>query len=295
MSRFDGIVSSMVRSVFVTLILTALACGPTSPERPAPATPLAESVTPSAGHAASADTVVAPGAPTQPTPDAPASAANVISGDESITITPLQHASFYLEAGSLVVYIDPTSAASKQRAGLPKADVILVTDIHGDHLDAGEIERLRKPETKIVAPQAVVAKLPGATALANGAHLDIAGVGIDAVPMYNVKRKSDSGELFHTKGRGNGYVLTIAGKRIYVSGDTECIPEMRALTSIDVAFVCMNLPYTMPAEEAAECVRAFRPAVVFPYHHRGQDLEQFSSKVAGVEGTEVRVLDWYPS
>jgi L-ascorbate metabolism protein UlaG (beta-lactamase superfamily) len=115
---------------------------------------------------------------------------------------------------------------------------------------------------------------------------------IEAVPMYNQKRGPAAGQLFHTKGRGNGYVLTYGGKRFYVSGDTENIPEMRALKNIDVAFVCMNLPYTMPVEEAAEAVKAFHPKIVYPYHYRGQDTRQFAKLLEGA-GIEVRLRDWY--
>jgi L-ascorbate metabolism protein UlaG (beta-lactamase superfamily) len=110
--------------------------------------------------------------------------------------------------------------------------------------------------------------------------------------MYNLKRGPSAGKLFHDKGRGNGYILTYGGKRFYFSGDTEGIPEMRALKNIDVAFVCMNLPYTMPPDEAAEAVRAFHPKIVYPYHYRGSDLSVFEKALAG-SGIEVRILDWY--
>jgi L-ascorbate metabolism protein UlaG (beta-lactamase superfamily) len=115
---------------------------------------------------------------------------------------------------------------------------------------------------------------------------------IEAIPMYNLKRGPSEGKLYHDKGRGNGYILTYGGKRIYISGDTEGIPEMKALKNIDVAFVCMNLPYTMPPAEAAEAVRAFHPKVVYPYHYRGSDPKEFEAALAG-SGIQVKLLDWY--
>ena len=126
----------------------------------------------------------------------------------------------------------------------------------------------------------------------NGDTKDIDGVAIEAVPMYNLRRGPAAGQLFHDKGRGNGYIVTLGGKRLYFAGDTECIPEMKELKNIDVAFVPMNLPYTMPPSEAAECVKAFKPAIVYPYHYRGQNLDEFASALKGT-GVDVRIRDWY--
>jgi dienelactone hydrolase len=122
----------------------------------------------------------------------------------------------------------------------------------------------------------------------------VAGISIEAVPMYNLQRGPAAGQLFHPKGRGNGYVLTLGAKRVYIAGDTECTDEMRALKGIDIAFIPMNLPYTMPPSEAAECVKAFKPKVVYPYHYRGQNPEEFKAALKG-EPVEVRLLNWYPS
>ena len=129
--------------------------------------------------------------------------------------------------------------------------------------------------------------------IANGETKTWQGWTIEATPAYNLKRGPAAGKLFHDKGRGNGYVLTYGGKRFYFSGDTEGVPEMRALKNIDVAFVCMNLPYTMPPEEAADAVKAFHPKIVIPYHYRGSDLSVFEKGLEGT-GIEVRLLDWYP-
>jgi L-ascorbate metabolism protein UlaG (beta-lactamase superfamily) len=127
----------------------------------------------------------------------------------------------------------------------------------------------------------------------NGEKKKFGDIEIEAIPMYNLQRGPQPGALYHTKGRGNGYVLTMGGKRIYISGDTEAIPEMRALKNIDVAFVCMNLPYTMTPEEAAAGVKAFRPKVVYPYHYKGSDLKVFAGALANEKGIEVRLREWY--
>ena len=120
----------------------------------------------------------------------------------------------------------------------------------------------------------------------------VAGVALEAVPMYNLVRGPSAGQFFHTKGRGNGYIVTLGGTRIYLAGDTECTPEMKALKNIDVAFVPMNLPYTMTPAEAAACVATFKPGIVYPYHYRGSNLQEFKDALAGT-GIEVRIRDWY--
>jgi L-ascorbate metabolism protein UlaG (beta-lactamase superfamily) len=209
-----------------------------------------------------------------------------------VKITPVYHASLVIEGGGKVIIVDPAKPAMFM--GLPQADLILVSDIHGDHMDADMIKSVSKAGTEIMAPPAVVATITAASPISNGETKTWGAWTIEAIPMYNLTRGPAPGKLFHDKGRGNGYVLTYGGKRFYFSGDTENIPEMRALKNIDVAFVCMNLPYTMPADEAAEAVKAFHPKVVIPYHNKGQDTAIFQKALAGT-GIEVRVLDWYPT
>lgn len=211
------------------------------------------------------------------------------SGD--VKITPLVHASTMIEAGGHTIYVDPAKPAKLD--GLPKADLIIITHLHGDHFDPAAIATLRKPETVIIAPANVASLVTGATAMANGETQQWQGWTIEAVPAYNLVRGPAPGQLFHPKGRDNGYVLGYGGKRFYFSSDTEGIPEMRALKDIDVAFVCFNLPYTMTPEEAADAVRAFHPKVVIPYHYRGSDREVFRKRLEG-SGVEVRLLEWYP-
>jgi L-ascorbate metabolism protein UlaG (beta-lactamase superfamily) len=207
-----------------------------------------------------------------------------------LKITPIQHASLMIEAGGKVIQVDPVNPPYYK--DLPAPDLILITDIHADHLSAPTVGAIRKPGTVIIAPEVVVPTVPDAQVLANGQTKKWNDFTIEAIPMYNLTRGPKPGQLFHDKGRGNGYVITFGGKRIYISGDTEGIPEMRALRNIDVAFVCMNLPYTMPPNEAAEAVKAFHPAVVYPYHYRGSDLKVFEEGLKGA-GIEVRIRDWY--
>jgi len=208
-----------------------------------------------------------------------------------VKVTPLFHASTLIQAGGKTIYVDPAKPA--KLTGLPKADLILITHIHYDHFDPDSIAAIRKAGTVVIAPASVVEKFPSAQAIANGQSRQWEQWTIEAVPAYNLVRGPAAGQLFHPKGRDNGYVLTFGGKRFYFSSDTEGTPEMRALTHIDVAFICMNLPYTMAPEEAADAVKAFHPTVVIPYHYRGSDLKIFQQRLEG-SGIEVRLLDWYP-
>src|SRR5262249_21149612 len=144
-----------------------------------------------------------------------------------------------------------------------------------DHLDPKAIDMIKGDKMTIIAPKAVADQLPGTTVINNGETQTWEGITIEAVPMYNLVHGPGPGKLYHDKGRGNGYILTFGDKRVYLSGDTECTDEMKALKNIDIALVCMNLPYTMEPKEAAMCVKAFRPKIVYPYHHKGSNLSEF--------------------
>lgn len=220
-----------------------------------------------------------------------------VNGGE-LTIQPIMHASLVLGYGNKNLYVDPAGGANLFK-GLPAPDMILITDIHGDHFDTATLNAINTNNAVFVVPQVVADKLPLGTdkqkimILHNGDSTSLQDVCIAAIPMYNLPETPDA---FHTKGRGNGYVLTIGGKRIYISGDTEDIREMRALKNIDIAFVCMNLPYTMPPDQAAQGVLAFKPNIVYPYHYRGQDVNIFKNLVnTGDKNIDVRLRDWYPS
>jgi L-ascorbate metabolism protein UlaG (beta-lactamase superfamily) len=210
-----------------------------------------------------------------------------------LVIHPVGHATFVMGWNDQTIYVDPVGDGL---SGLPAPDLILVTDVHGDHLNAETLQAVAQADTTIVAPAAVAEQLPAdlqakTTIIANGEEREIMGIGIEGIPMYNL---TEERLQYHDKGRGNGYVVTLGGRRIYISGDTEDIPEMRALEDIDAAFVCFNLPYTMTEEQAASAVREFAPTIAYPYHYRGSDVEEFASLVGTDSGVEVRVLDgWY--
>jgi len=206
-----------------------------------------------------------------------------------VEITPIMHASLMIKAGGKIIYVDP---AQGKYDGLPQADYIFITDIHGDHLAPPIVDKLKKSGTVIVAPKAAADKLPGCEIMANGETRTVGDMKVEAIPMYNLKAAAN-GTIYNEKGRGNGYVITIGGKRFYFAGDTEGIPEMRALKSIDVEFIHMNLPFTMTPADAADAVKAFHPAVVYPYHYRGQDTKIFAKALEGT-GIDVRLREWYP-
>lgn len=224
-----------------------------------------------------------------------------------ITITPIAHGTVHIAQGPHVVLVDPTlfggwdgphpgNVAPKiSFDGLKPPTLILVTDVHGDHLDGDAIAALRGPATAVVVPGAGGAGwqwITGVTQIANGQSKSVGGMTIEAVPMYNLVRGPTPATKFHDKGRGNGYIVMLGGKRLYFSGDTECTPEMKALKSIDVAFIAMNLPFTATPAEAAECAKAFQPKIAYPYHYKGQDVKIFERALAGT-GVEVRLRDWY--
>ena len=198
-----------------------------------------------------------------------------------------------VEQGGKVIQVDPAQGDFSKAKPATSCSSPTFT---GDHLNAADIALVRKAGAPVVMPAAVQQtagdKIPAPIeVLANGQTKTVAGVSIEAVPMYNLPGPS---EQFHTKGRGNGYIVTLGGKRMYIAGDTACTPEMKALKNIDVAFIPMNLPYTMTPAEAADCVKVFKPKVAIPYHFQGQKPEDFSSALKG-SGVEVRILNWYPA
>ena len=216
-----------------------------------------------------------------------------------IKVHPVSHASFVMETPAGTVYSDPVGGASAY-ADYPAPDLILVTHRHGDHYDADTLTALASDGTEIVTCADVHGMMPDglkdrARVLGHDESVEWQGVTIEAIPAYN----TTEGRLdFHPKERGdNGYVLSFEGFRVYISGDTEDIPEMRALENIDLAFVCMNLPFTMASDAAASAVAEFKPTYVYPYHYRGRDggtqnPEEFAAQVG--DAATVRLVDWYP-
>jgi L-ascorbate metabolism protein UlaG (beta-lactamase superfamily) len=219
-----------------------------------------------------------------------------VEGGE-IVIRPVEHASLVMTTPGMVIYADPVGGAGAYQ-GLPPPDLILITHEHGDHFDAETLAAIAGENTRLLTNPAVHGMLPAdlqakATAIANGESTTANDVGIEAIPAYNT---TPDRLQYHPEGRDNGYVLTIGDRRVYIAGDTEDIPEMRALAGIDIAFVPMNLPYTMTVQQAASGVAAFAPAVVYPYHYAESDVAEFARLVAESGApTEVAQRDWYPA
>lgn len=218
-----------------------------------------------------------------------------------LSIQPILHATLVLTWNGITIYADPYRGA-KAFEGITPPDIILITDIHGDHMNIETLQTIQTTRATIFAPQAVAEQLPEnlkskAKVVNNGSSIEHSGITITGIPMYNLPESEDSR---HAKGRGNGYILTLGGKRVYISGDTEDIPEMRALTNIDIAFVCMNQPFTMTVDQAVSAVLDFKPRIVYPFHYRGQggfsDVEAFRKSVEAANAKiEVRIRNWYPT
>ncbi len=217
------------------------------------------------------------------------------AGGGKLVVHPVQHASLVMETPAGVVYVDPVGGAELYES-LPRPDLIMITHEHGDHYDVPTLEALAGESTVLVTNPAVHGMLPDAlkskaTMIGNGESTEALGMNIEAVAAYNL---TEERLQFHPEGRDNGYVVDVDGTRVYLSGDTEAVPEMRALENIDIAFVCMNLPYTMAVEQASEGVLAFAPRIVYPYHYRDSDPEAFAVLVnEGGKDIEVVQGSWY--
>ena len=200
------------------------------------------------------------------------------------------HGSLAFGFAGKTIYVDPYGKVGDY-AAMPKADLVLITHEHGDHLDPAALTAVAGPDTPLVVSEIVREKLGRGTALKNGEQIEVLGIPIAAVPAYNIKHKRDTGEHFHPKGRGNGYVLTFGDARVYVAGDTEDIPEMAALAGVDIAFLPMNLPYTMTPDMTAAAARSLQPKkALYPYHYGDTDPARLVELLAG-SGIEVRVRE----
>lgn len=208
------------------------------------------------------------------------------AGDLALTF--LGHGSLMMAFAGKTIYVDPYSRVADY-SKLPPADLILITHEHGDHLDAAALAAVRSKETAVVLTPTCAKQVAGGIVMRNGETQIVKGIEIEAVPAYNILHKRDNGEPFHPKGAGNGYILTFGDKRVYVAGDTEAIPEMKALQGIDCAFLPMNLPYTMTPEMVAEAARAFRPAILYPYHYGQTDTAKLVALLKDEPDIEVRI------
>jgi len=207
-----------------------------------------------------------------------------------LTISFIGHGTLMFTFGEKVIHVDPVSREADYTT-LPEADLILITHEHGDHLDAAAVVEISKGGTEVMVSASCEGVLEGAQVMRNGDTTTVAGFEVEAVPAYNIVNVRSEGMPYHPKGAGNGYVITFGELRVYVAGDTEDTPEMRALKNIDIAFLPMNLPYTMTPGMVADAAKAFRPRILYPYHFGQTDTNELVELLAGEEGIEVRIRE----
>lgn len=205
-----------------------------------------------------------------------------------LEITFVGHGSMFLNFAGKIIHIDPYSKVANYSM-LPKADLILLTHEHGDHLDMNAIDQIRKPKTQFIYTAACQEKLQGGHVMKNGDVYDVEGIHIEAVPAYNLLHKRENGQPFHPRGEGNGYVLTFGSTRLYIGGDTEDIPEMAQLKNIDIAFLPMNLPYTMTPQMAARAALSFKPRILYPYHYGQTSTNELIELLKDEPAIEIRI------
>jgi len=207
-----------------------------------------------------------------------------------LTISFIGHGTLMFRYDGKVIHVDPVGREADYST-MPKADLILVTHEHGDHVDPDAIAAIRTERTVLIYSRSCAGRVDGAIVMENGETRTEAGLGIEAVPAYNLVHMREGGQPYHPKGNGNGYVITFGDKRVYVAGDTENTPEMKALEDIDIAFLPMNVPYTMTPEMVADAAQAFRPRVLYPYHYGRTDPGELVELLEGVEGIEIRIRE----
>jgi len=208
------------------------------------------------------------------------------AGDLKITF--IGHGTLMFNFEGKVIHVDPYSDVADYNT-LPKADLILLTHEHMDHLDLKALNQVRTEKTVIVLTEACSKQVHGGRVMINGDVKTVEGLKIEAVPAYNIVHQRESGQPFHPKGFGNGYIITFGDKRVYIAGDTENIPEMKSLKKIDIAFLPMNLPYTMTPEMVADAAKAFKPKMLYPYHFGETDTSRVMSLLKGIPEIEVRI------
>jgi L-ascorbate metabolism protein UlaG (beta-lactamase superfamily) len=206
----------------------------------------------------------------------------------NLEITFIGHGSIMMKFGGKIIHVDPYSKLADY-AKLPKADLIFITHEHQDHLDMAALQQVTTAKTVKVITEKCAEKVSGGIIMKNGDVRKVEGITVEAVPAYNIVHKRDNGQPFHPKGDGNGYVLTFADKRLYIAGDTENVPEMSLLKQIDIAFLPMNLPYTMTPEMVAEAAKSFRPKVLYPYHFGETDTARLATLLKDNRDIEVRI------
>lgn len=208
------------------------------------------------------------------------------AGDLKMTF--IGHGTLIFTFGGKIIHVDPYSELTDYTQ-LPKADMVLLTHEHRDHLDLKALNPIRTPKTIVVLTETCAKQVEGGIVMKNGDVKTIEGLRIEAVPAYNLVHKRDTGQPFHSQGIGNGYVITFGDKKIYVAGDTENIPEMKALKGIDVAFLPMNIPSTMTPEMVADAAKAFNPKILYPYHYRDTDTSKLLDLMKDTKEIEIRI------
>jgi len=210
------------------------------------------------------------------------------TSEGNLVITFYGHASLMFQFNDYVIYADPVSRYA-DFTRQPKANIILITHHHGDHFEPKVIEELTKKGTNLIYTKLCSEKLKGGVILNNGESKTVDGIKIESVPAYNIVHMRDNGEPFHKKGECNGYVVTFGNKRVYIAGDTENVPEMKNLKDIDIAFLPMNLPYTMTPEMVADAVNMFNPKILYPYHFGNTDVNKLIELLKDKKDLEIRV------
>ncbi len=205
-----------------------------------------------------------------------------------LVITFLGHGSLMFDFNGINISVDPFSRVADY-AQLPKADLILITHEHHDHLDKNALSQVLTDDTDVVLTETCTSQLEGGIVMHNGDTREVRGIKIEAVPAYNLVHKRENGQPFHPKGSGNGYILTFGDVRVYIAADTENTPEMKALSDIDVAFLPMNLPYTMTPQMVADAARAFKPRILYPYHFGSTDTIELVELLRDQRDIEVRI------
>jgi L-ascorbate metabolism protein UlaG (beta-lactamase superfamily) len=212
----------------------------------------------------------------------------IITSNGDLKITFIGHGTLIFDFNGKVIHIDPYGKLADYSI-LPKADIILITHEHNDHFDLAAIKILQTKKTELVFTETCAQKISGGMVMKNGEVQTVQGIKIEAMPAYNIVHKRDNGQPFHPKGVGNGYILTFGDKRVYVAGDTENIPEMKTIQGVDVAFLPMNLPYTMTPEMVADAAKVFKPKILYPYHYDDTDTSQLLEILKDVREIEVRI------
>jgi L-ascorbate metabolism protein UlaG (beta-lactamase superfamily) len=212
----------------------------------------------------------------------------ILTSQGELKMTFIGHATLLFAYGGKIIHVDPVGRYADYKT-MPKADIILVTHEHGDHFDPSVIDIIKKQGTDLIFTEKCREKYPSGQIMKNGEVRTVQGIKIEAVPAYNIVHMRSEGLPYHPKGDGNGYILTFGDKRVYVAGDTENTPEMKALKNIDIAFLPMNLPYTMTPEMVADAAKAFKPKILYPYHYGNTETSKIVELLKDVKGIEVRI------